>query len=381
MTDLTLPIQVGKAAGYPKLAQFAEKDRNSFGVVRLLAAIAVVFTHSFGVVGGWQAAEPLHSSTGLSLGAHAVHVFFALSGFMVAASFERSSGWIDFVLARVLRVMPALICVNLAIVVVGGLLLTAAPADDYWTLDNIGIFLFRTIVLFSVGTPLEGVFADSPMPGAINIPIWTIRYEVLCYATLLLLLGAMASFRLAGTIRLVSVLAVLAATAFVLRSSSDANAFTSVEQFARFMFAFYLGVAAWLVRDKLPVSLAILVGLSAIAAVAVAIRSGAGLPLMIVATSYGAFWLGSFRMGWLQRRTATTDLSYGVYIMGFFIQQWLAQAFPETGPYANTLLALIVVMPLAWLSWELVEKPALGLRKRWKPLLRRAPAPVGSAAA
>ena len=77
------------------LSAFANKDANSYGVIRLAAAIAVIFTHAFGVVGGWEAAEPLAAATGWSLAAHAVHVFFVLSGFMVAASWERAAGWVD----------------------------------------------------------------------------------------------------------------------------------------------------------------------------------------------------------------------------------------------------------------------------------------------
>ena len=186
----------------PALACYADKDSNSYGVVRLLAALAVVYTHSFGVVGGWSTPEPLVGSTGMSLGADAVHVFFALSGFMVAASFERSSGVIDFMLASTLRVMPALIVVNLFIIAAGGLILTSASAVDYWTLDNVGRFFARTVLSFSVGVPLLGVFDQNPVPGAINIPIWTIRFEVLAYASLLLLLTTMSIIRLKGLNRL-----------------------------------------------------------------------------------------------------------------------------------------------------------------------------------
>lgn len=359
-----------RRTGLP-LARYADRDSNSYGVVRLLAALAVVYTHSFGVVGGWSTPEPLVASTGMSLGAHAVHVFFALSGFMVAASFERSAGLVDFVLARTLRIMPALIVVNLFIVVAGGLILTSAAAMDYWTLDNVGRFFVRTVLSFSVGVPLLGVFDDNPVPGAINIPIWTIRFEVLAYASLLLLLTAMSIVRLRGMKRLWPVAAVLVLCAVVLGGASDAESFSFTEQMARFAFAFYLGVGAWIARDRVPVGLPVLLSVTAAAFLALATASALSHPLMILTVAYGSFWLGSFRMGALQRWTDRTDLSYGIYITGFFIQQWLAWALPGLDIYGNWLLATLVTAGLAWLSWTVVERPALALRKRlvagWQP--------------
>ena len=355
----------------PALACYADKDSNSYGVVRLLAALAVVYTHSFGVVGGWSTPEPLVGSTGMSLGAHAVHVFFALSGFMVAASFERSSGVIDFMLARTLRVMPALIVVNLFIIAAGGLILTSASAVDYWTLDNVGRFFARTVLSFSVGVPLLGVFDQNPVPGAINIPIWTIRFEVLAYASLLLLLTTMSIIRLKGLNRLWPVAAILVLSAAVLTRAPDAESFSFADQMARFAFTFYLGVGAWIARGQVPVGLPVLLAIAAAAILALATASVLSYPLMILAVAYGSFWLGSFSMGALQRWTTGTDLSYGIYITGFFIQQWLAWALPGLDTYGNWLVATLIVAGIAWLSWTFVERPALGLRKQllagWRP--------------
>ena len=88
MTDISLKSEGKTGAGTAVLARFAEKGANSFGAVRLLAAIAVIATHSVAVVGGYHSLEPLRALTGLSLGTHAVHVFFALSGFMVLWGFK-----------------------------------------------------------------------------------------------------------------------------------------------------------------------------------------------------------------------------------------------------------------------------------------------------
>lgn len=345
------------------LSAYAEKSSNSYGVIRLVAAIAVIVTHSFGVVGGWEAAEPLAESTGWSLAAHGVHVFFVLSGFMVAASWERSVNWIDFVIARLLRIMPALICVNIAIVLIAGLWLTTASPQDYWTLENVGTFLVKATVLFSVGVSLDGVFSNNPMGASANIPIWTIRFEVICYATLLVFMSALAALRLRGIARLYPILPLVCVAAVVISVAGDPEHFSFVAQLSRFVLAFYLGVACWIARDYIPVrrdiALALLVVVLATLQTGLPIR----YPVLIVATAYWSLWLGSFQMGRLQTWAAGTDLSFGAYITGFFIQQWLVLAMPEMGVALNALLATLLALAAAWVSWTFVEKPAMRARR------------------
>ena len=60
-----------------------------------------------------------------------------------------------------------------------------------------------------------------------------------------------------------------------------------------------------------------------------------------------------------------TDLSYGLYLYGWPAQQ-LAWMLP-TGKtvFGNIVLATAIALACAALSWFLVERPALRLKKRW----------------
>lgn len=70
-----------------------------------------------------------------------------------------------------------------------------------------------------------------------------------------------------------------------------------------------------------------------------------------------------------------TDLSYGVYVYAFPIQQLLVICgFGSMNPFAFWVLAAIASLPMAALSWFLVEKPALSRKSR---LSRRRSAPAG----
>ncbi|WP_239509243.1 acyltransferase, partial [Stenotrophomonas maltophilia] len=82
-------------AGPLRLSDVLEHTNNNFNAVRLLAALSVVVSHSFLLVIGKTAAEPL-SSTPYTLGQHAVNVFFVLSGLMLSRSFAIQPNWKTF---------------------------------------------------------------------------------------------------------------------------------------------------------------------------------------------------------------------------------------------------------------------------------------------
>ena len=81
----------------PTLGELAVGKDNNFNLLRLLAAFAVLFSHSFAMLGQ---PEPFAASVGKNLGAMAVDVFFVTSGFLVCASLMRSRNALDYLRAR-----------------------------------------------------------------------------------------------------------------------------------------------------------------------------------------------------------------------------------------------------------------------------------------
>ena len=103
-----------------KLIDILPPTENNFSLIRLIAAAAVIVSHSWLISTGSEANEPLKSFTIFTLGQHAVNLFFILSGLMVAASLERPPSLIDYGHARILRIFPALIvCVAMTVLVLG----------------------------------------------------------------------------------------------------------------------------------------------------------------------------------------------------------------------------------------------------------------------
>lgn len=348
------------------LIDYANPGNNSYGFVRLIAALAVVLSHSSILSGGLSVKEPMEVSTGYPLGAHAVHVFFVLSGLMVTASFERSSSIYQFFWARLLRIYPALIFVSITITIIGGFFYTTASQSDYWSLSNTGEYLLRNMLLIGGGAGMIGVFENNPIPNEINTPLWTLKFEILCYISLIVSLGFVKVFsapEMRYKISIIIVIFILAISVFLHIDPRPYHESTHFDHAIRMGFAFYLGCLAWLIRAHLVLSARIFGALLVIALV----FNYFDLPLneqtQIIFLGYSVIWLGHFNAGKAQRFINTQDYSYGVYIIGFPVQQALVHAYAPMTPLEVFCLAGPITLVLAALSWNMVERPALRLKK------------------
>lgn len=351
----------------PRLGDILDDEDNGFGVLRLVTALAVVFSHSFYLTTHVTAAEPLYWLTGFTLGQHAVHVFFAVSGLLVMASLVRTTTMAGYLWARALRVFPALLLCTVLTAFFLGPLATSLPLVSYLTSAEPYLYVLKTAGLVTGNAPLPGVFAGNPVPGEINIPVWTLKYEVICYLVLaaLAIAGVFRSWALT-TLALASIAALYLVPQLAHGASTEGGALGSL---ARLGFCFSLGVLGYVLRERLRIGAVTLL----LAAGAYVLSRGTGLEYvaLIALTATLAFAVASLPFSALTRWTRDTDISYGTYIYGWPIMQLFVSLFTGLSPLQLFLLTLAVLAPLAYLSWRLVEKPALELKghRRTEPPL------------
>lgn len=327
-----------------------------FDGLRLAAALLVLWSHAFPLT-GVAAAEPLHRLTGgqTTLGGVAVALFFAISGFVVTASLERSRGLLSFAGKRALRLLPALIAVVCVSAFVLGPLLTSAPLARYFGSGETWRYLLN--VVFVPRYELPGVFENAPYPSAVNGSLWTLRWEVLSYAGLALLW--------ATVLRPRRWLAPIAAAGgliagLVIARLPDAGPLAMFQSAAVLFGAFMCGASLYLWRDRVPLDGRI---------------AWASAALLVAAALFGVFkeasppalaylcLFGSLR-AWPRLRD---DWSYGVYLWAFPIQQVLVVTGLGALWWSNAALGTLATLAAAALSWRLVEKPALGLKPAPRP--------------
>src|SRR5689334_3389618 len=103
------------------------KHDNAFDVLRLFAALTVIFGHAFRLTG-----EIGPSFAGTGVATTGVKVFFVISGYLVAQSWMRDPNPARFLRRRLLRIMPGLVAVVALTAFVLGPLVTRLPLPAYF---------------------------------------------------------------------------------------------------------------------------------------------------------------------------------------------------------------------------------------------------------
>lgn len=341
------------------LSDILERGQNNFDLVRLVAAAAVIVGHSFIIATGDEALEPLAGVSAFTLGQHAVNVFFVLSGLLVAASLERNSGSLAFMGGRVLRVFPGLVVCVVLIALAMGPVVSSLDAPSYFASSETWRYLALTLSLATGHAPLPGVFETLPAAGWVDVSLWTLKYEMMCYVVLALL-SAFGLWMRPGL--LAAGFAVLIGVQLARLFYVDVSHFGVPDQILRFLTCFFIGAGAWRLRGRLRLSPA---G-AGLAIVALALSWGTVLePLTsYFAIAYLVLCFSALPLGPLRRLCGRGDLSYGVYIYGWPIGQLVLLATPGLGPVGLAAATLVLAGVVALLSWTMVEKPALALKRR-----------------
>ncbi len=345
-----------------RVGQILEPDRNNLNLLRLLAASAVVVSHAIFLHSGHKAHEILSDVTFYNLGDHAVNVFFVLSGLTVAASLARSPSKVEFIVARALRIFPALAACGLLLILMGAIVTVCTPAQ-FLSDTRVWRFALKTLLLGSGSAGLPGVFDENPVPSTINASIWTLKYEVACYLVLAAAgwLGLLTRYRFAW----VFALSWMIVGAFlIVRFGHDAKA---VDQAARFWLCFSLGVGCFVYRDLIPLSIIGVVALGL--GFWMSIGSGLERLISLVATGYIVVWFATIPTGGLRRFTNKFDLSYGIYIFGWPITQSLLLLRPDMEVVWLVVFSLVLSAAVALPSWICIERPALRARHAVMALL------------
>lgn len=341
------------------LADIIEPRRNNFNFIRLAAALAVVASHATLLHSGDPARELMAGLSCYNLGQHAVNIFFVLSGIMVTASLLRSASLLDFLVARSLRIYPALICVALLLLLVLGPMVTNVGFADYIGDRRTLLFLLKVTILPSGHAELPGVFSGNPVPGLVNVPIWTIKYELICYV---LLAGIFLLRALTAPAQLVCALFLLGALTMALFvAEGSGHIANAADHIARFWLCFSFGVALYLLRTRVPIRASVVVALAL--AWWISLDTPLERSIAPLATGYGAVSLAALPIGPLRDLTNRIDLSYGVYIFGWPVSQTLLWWHPQIGLTALQLASIALLLPLSTLSWLLIEKPSLAHRR------------------
>jgi peptidoglycan/LPS O-acetylase OafA/YrhL len=350
------------------LGELVCKRNNNFNLIRMLAAMAVLVSHSFPLALGNDAVEPLSDWIGFSLGDMAVTTFFCISGFFISLSRDRAGSTLDFFAARFLRIYPGLTLMLLLSIFVIGPLFTTLSASEYFRSGETYGYLTHNLTLFSMKYQLPGVFQENPWPG-INGSLWTLFYEVAFYA----LVGGLGAFGLYSEGRKFAGFLVLYVALYLTFKALRLNSallsdFYGTASFFMWSLPFVLGMSFYRYRRHIQYRF---IGFLPLAVLATcAWHTAFFFECVVLAWAYLILYLGFATHPFIDRYSQVGDYSYGVYIYAFPIQEILAYLFKGIGPVCMMLLAFPLVLLASTFSWHVIERPAMAQRRALTGMLR-----------
>lgn len=280
---------------------------NNFDALRLSAAVAVLASHMAPLSGREEWKWHGHSAGGIG-----VLVFFSISGYLVTASLKADPDLGRFLAKRYLRIFP-------------------------------GLAVALAVTYALVCLTRQWGFPDNPT-GNFNNSLWTIPYEVYCY----LILAAL------GTLKRPAL--IFGAGMFLASTFLPMN---YVTYFGLFFAAGGLLQEYPNFRAGWPTFLFVTGGMALYG------LTGNDYLALVLGLPALTLWIGTKSWPVLRNAGRFGDLSYGVYIYAWPMQQLVIAYMPKGSSYFALLaVSLAVVLLMAWGSWRYVEKPAL----RRKPL-------------
>jgi peptidoglycan/LPS O-acetylase OafA/YrhL len=327
-----------------------------FDYMRVALATSIIFWHAISISYGTEV-EIAYWRGPIGMAMHFVlPMFFALSGFLVAGSLDRCPTLVSFFGLRVLRIVPALrIEVTLSAIIFGPAL-TSYTLGDYFSDQR-----FRLYFLNILGEPhyvLPGLFEHNPIQNTVNAQLWTIPYELQCY----LALGGLATAAILRRRSFLLVVMLMGQALWIweaIKRGDDGGPGGSSGPVL--VISFLVGILFHLYRDRIRLHWTLL--LAALAGGLALSSLPHGAYYLPIPATYVTVYVGLLNPRPI-RLVSRGDYSYGLYLYGVPLQQAIASYGPEAQHWwINVAMALPASLLVAVLSWHIVERPVLALRR------------------
>lgn len=334
---------------------------NNFDFLRILFASLVIVSHSYLATGN-RNNELLSVLTNRqeAFGSLAVKCFFIISGYLIFQSLNRSKTIFNYFWKRLLRIYPGyfimLIFTSLLIPFVYNKDVSLFKNPDYFN------YFLRQLTIYHTQDEISGVFSNQPSH-LINGSLWTIKYEITMYFLLGILFLVKKKWRIYFIFFafLSSYLLLITNNAFFLNNRLLSKIYLQGPQFYDLLCLFMGGALCTSFSIKNNLSSHLIVS-SAFIIIIISFYLNIWsylkyllLPIIIV------FW-GSLSIPYISSiGKKVGDISYGIYIYGWLIQQTLYYYFHFSILWL-TIFSLLLAFIFGFISWHLVEKKALSYK-------------------
>ncbi len=331
--------------------QSLQNKSSNFDFIRILLASLVIISHSFPLTGEKEILSVITNNQ-LELGGLSVNLFFVLSGYFIFVSVKTSRSIYNFLWKRLIRIYPALFILMLFTLM---LLPFAYNGNNIFLEKSYWLYTPNTLSLYHLAYSVSGVFENNPYKNIVNGSLWSLSYEFTMYLSI----GTLFFIKNRKISICVILIVFLSSYLFSQINPLFLNKYFKImyldtNQFYRLTSFFFAGSLLTFIDLEKNNKLSTRILLFVILIVGVYFKfyhflAPLILPILII------------QLGLLSTPILTNiskrigDISYGVYIYGFLIQQTLMN-YLNLNSITLMFCSLIITYILAYFSWHFVEK-------------------------
>lgn len=344
------------------LSNLLVKGGNSFGFLRFALAAMVLFSHAI-PLGGFGR-EQITARTHETFGSLAVSCFFVISGFLITSSYVSQQSFFRFSWHRILRILPGFYgCLLVTILILAPFqcLIENGSLAGYW--PGAWQFFNANKWLDMRQYQIGGLLARHPHPSAWDGSLWSLIYEFKCYI-LVAILGFFGVITLARPV--VTLLFAITFGLYMSESMYPGGVGRIIPVYAngwmlKLTSYFLAGMVAYLYRQQIVLSPRLAAGAAAAIVFSLAYSPEMYPFLAVLSVPYLLLYLAAV-LPW-PNFDKRADISYGVYLYGFSVQQLLVTFGGNAlGYWPYAILSLVATIPFAAASYYLIERPMLRLK-------------------
>ncbi|GAB7534607.1 acyltransferase [Burkholderia sp. 3C] len=333
-----------------------KRPQDNFDAARLVAALMVLYGHAYYLTG----LDYMPGPVGNEVAAIAVKVFFVISGYLISESWRRDPSPARYIVRRGLRIFPGLAVNILVCAFVLGPCVTSLPIAEYLHSPILVRFLANIALLSAAQLP--GVFDTVPFQHTVNGSLWTLPVEFAMYLVAPFVLLGMERFQ---RWRVLAAAIALCSMNLYLRHIDLGSHGRAIHDALNVAPYFLLG-AAWRTFLSSPKWFNAQIALFGIALLLLLPKDETlGEFGMYVVLPYATLSFALARPAMFGFAGRLGDLSYGIYIYAFPVQQTVALLFhTDHRPMLNATISIVPTLLLAACSWHLLEKRCLKFKPR-----------------
>lgn len=323
---------------------------NNFNAIRFLAAFFVVAGHMYVLTG-----ESAPVLCGHSIQTIGVYIFFVVGGYFIAQSWLNDKSIIKYTLKRIFRIWPSLIAVVTISIFVLEPCFTKLPLRLYFR----HCWIYASNILLYISYSLPGVFENNIYPNAVNGSLWTLPIEVAMYVFVpayFAIIGSVHSDKLRHGLVLAITVFLCSLDLYFLHAPCSLVIYATDLISAVHMLPFYfIGMTVKYFEnsserfnacvhrtDNLPLA-ALLLLLSC----AFDVNEIYSRIVLYVVVPYMVFAIGYAPSSVLKRIGSKAEITYGIYLCSFPIQQCLSAVLIENNKYYDSTVMVFVSFALS----------------------------------